>query len=197
VKSSESRPPAPASTAPASPTAQAGREEQALHDLRFKVQKLKAELKERHDERVALRQALRDAHAKIETGPREVPAAPGARHDSSSHQDSEAEHLLPEDPAQVQPVRLPDFPRKFHQTLEEFPRHVARNAVTMIGRLAAGDLDAFNGVLRLKACPETYRQRIGANHRLLFRLTPDRLVVVDLIDRRDLDRAIKRLVATG
>jgi hypothetical protein len=67
----------------------------------------------------------------------------------------------------------------------------------MIGRLAAGELDAFSGVLRLKACPETYRQRIGASHRLLFRLTPDRLIVVDLIDRRDLDRRIKSLVAAG
>jgi hypothetical protein len=166
-------------------------DEQALHHLRFKVQKLKGELKERHEERVALRQALREAHSKIET------AAAGAPHDGNPNQDPETEHLLPEDPAQVQPVRLPEFPRKFQQTLEEFPRHVARNGVAMIGRLAAGDLDAFTGVLRLKACPETYRQRIGLNHRLLFRLTPDRLVVVDLIDRRDLDRRIKSLIATG
>jgi hypothetical protein len=194
VKSRESRPEA---ASPAAKAAQVGPDEQALQDLRFKVQKLKGELKERHEERIALRQALRDAHSKIETAVRELPAAAGVPHDGNTARDPETEHLLPEDPAQVQPVRLPDFPRKFHQTLDELPRHVARNAVATIGRLAAGDLDAFMGVLRLKACPETYRQRIGANHRLLFRLTPDRLVVVDLIDRRDLDRRIKSLIAAG
>jgi hypothetical protein len=32
---------------------------------------------------------------------------------------------------------------------------------------------------------------------LLFRLLPDRLVVVDLINRRDLERRIKALIAGG
>ena len=185
------------SAGPAALGAKAGEDEQALHDLRFKVQKLKGELKERHEERIALRQALREAHSRIEPAASGWPAATGASRDGHPGTDPETEHLLPEDPAQVQPVRLPEFPRKFQQTLESFPRHVARNALAMIGGLAGGDLDAFTGVLRLKACPETYRQRIGINHRLLFRFTADRLVVIDLIDRRDLDRRIKSLIAAG
>jgi hypothetical protein len=37
------------------------------------------------------------------------------------------------------------------------------------------------------------RQRIGINYRLLFRLWPGRLEVIDLINRKDLDRRLKTL----
>ena len=64
----------------------------------------------------------------------------------------------------------------------------------MLGRLAAGEASAFVGAIRLKACPSIMRQRIGIDHRLLFRLLPDRVQVVDLIPRQDLERRIKTLV---
>ena len=41
--------------------------------------------------------------------------------------------------------------------------------------------------------PGVHRQRIGADYRLLFRLHPDRLEVIELIHRRDLERRIKAL----
>jgi hypothetical protein len=204
VKRREARPPAdfthatPAGTAPVA-------DETALKELRFKVQKLKGELKERHEERLALREELREARAKVEADPGDLSGQFGGsdaaqgQHDRGAEADTDAEdaHVLPEKTAEVQPVRLPEFPRKFQETLQGLPRHVARNAVATIGRLAAGELAAFAGVVRLKACPDVYRQRIGANHRLLFRLTPERLMVVDLINRRDLDRRIKSLTAAG
>ena len=49
------------------------------------------------------------------------------------------------------------------------------------------------GVVRLKDCPETLRARVGIDHRLLFRLQPDCVQVVDLINRRDLEKRIKAL----
>jgi hypothetical protein len=67
----------------------------------------------------------------------------------------------------------------------------------MIGRLAGGDPAAFVGVVQLRDCPVVLRQRIGSEHRLLFRLLPDRVQVVDFINRRDLDRKIKALRAAG
>ena len=51
--------------------------------------------------------------------------------------------------------------------------------------------------LRVVKSPGFYSQRIGADHRLLFRLTPDRLVIVDLINRRDLERRIKSLASAS
>jgi hypothetical protein len=64
----------------------------------------------------------------------------------------------------------------------------------MIGRLAAGEPAAFVGALRLKVMPNVMRQRIGSDYRLLFRLHSDRLQVIDLINRKDLDRRLKTLV---
>lgn len=46
----------------------------------------------------------------------------------------------------------------------------------------------------LKACPSITRQWIGIDHRLLFRLLPDRVQVVDSIPRQDLARRIRTLV---
>ena len=48
--------------------------------------------------------------------------------------------------------------------------------------------------IRRKACPAILRRRVGIDFRLLFRLLPDRLQVVDLIPRQDLERKIKTLV---
>ena len=63
----------------------------------------------------------------------------------------------------------------------------------MLGRLAAGEPAAYVGVVRLKEAAETLRQRIGIDHRLLFRLHPDHVEVVDLLNRRDLARRINAL----
>jgi mRNA-degrading endonuclease RelE of RelBE toxin-antitoxin system len=90
-------------------------------------------------------------------------------------------------------VRLPEFSKGFLQTLSAFPRHVARAAVIMIGRLAAGEPAAYVGALRLKAAANVMRQRIGSDYRLLFRVWPERVEVIDLINRKDLDRRIKTL----
>jgi len=76
----------------------------------------------------------------------------------------------------------------------ESPPATARACLVTAGRLAAGEASAFVGVKRLKALPDVYRQRIGEDYRLLFRLLPGRLDIVDLIHRRDLERRIKAMV---
>jgi hypothetical protein len=40
---------------------------------------------------------------------------------------------------------------------------------------------------------DVMRQRIGSDYRLLFRLHPDHLQVIDLINRKDLLRRLKTL----
>jgi hypothetical protein len=189
VHSRESRP-KPETVVSAAQKASDASDERVLQELRFKVQKLKGELKDRHEERVALRQELREARAKIESSAESSSAV-------AEEVDTEEEHVLPAEAAAVQPIRIPEYPKKFRDELERVPRHVARNALATIGRLAGGELAAFSGVVRLKACADVYRQRIGIDHRLLFRLTSDRLIVVDLINRRDLLRRIKSLMAGG
>jgi len=175
-----------AATAAAQPALEAA----ALKELRRKVEELKSELSERHGERNRLRRELQKAHDNLESLRQTAPAAPAEEAEATRRED---ELLLPQSAPEVHPVRLAEHPRHFLQTLEGLPRPVARAAVIMIGRLAAGEPAAFVGALRLKATPNVMRQRIGINYRLLFRLWPGRLEVIDLINRKDLDRRIKTL----
>ena len=164
-------------------------EDPALMELRTKVGELKSALNERHHERNDLRRELQKAHTDLETLRQNAAAAP----DVAEEPDREEELLLPQDAVEVHPVRLIEFPKSFQHTLAGLPRHVARAAVIMTGRLAAGDPAAFVGALRLKVVANVMRQRIGSDYRLLFRLHADHLQVIDLINRKDLDRRLKTL----
>ena len=180
----------PIAPAPAVP-APAPVDEQVLKEMRHKVDELKSALKERHHERNELRRELQKAQASLEEiHNKTAPVAP----DENGGHDAEDSLLLSPDAPETQPIRLIEFCKHFSQTLAPFPRHVARAAMIMIGRLAAGDPAAFVGALRLKATPNVMRQRIGSDYRLLFRLWPERLEVIDLINRKDLERRIKTLV---
>ncbi len=88
---------------------------------------------------------------------------------------------------------MPVFPNKFHDLLSTFPQHVSRAAMLLVGRLSVGDPAAFRGVKRLQRRNDVYRQRVGASHRLLFRLDPAHLEVVTFIHRADLERTIRGL----
>ncbi len=180
-------------TAPV-PAQSSSTDEAERSEMRIKLAELKVNLQERTAERTALRHDLEKTQKELETL-RQTQSAPA--HTSDATTEDEAAHYLPEQPAGNQPLRLVEFPHKFRETLEDFPRQAARAALAMIGRLAGGEPAAFVGVVPLKACPGIFRQRIGSEHRLLFRLLPDRVQIVDLINRRDLDRKIKSLQAAG
>ena len=164
-------------------------EEASLKAMRQKLAELKTALNERHLERNELRRELQKAQTDLETFRQNSPANAAEQAEA----DREEESLLPQDAVDIHPVRLIDFPKGFHATLAAFPRHVARAAMVMIGRLAAGEPAAFVGALRLKQVTNVMRQRIGSDYRLFFRLHPDQLQVIDLINRKDLDRWVKTL----
>lgn len=64
--------------------------------------------------------------------------------------------------------------------------------MTLVGRLAAGKVGAFQGARLLKRNRTLVRQRVARRYRLLFRLEPGRLVLVDIIRRRDFERWLER-----
>jgi hypothetical protein len=164
-------------------------EEIRLKAMRQKLAELKTALNDRHHERNHLRRELQKAHTDLETLRQNSAASPAEKAEA----DREEELLLPQDAVEVHPVRLIEFPKGFQAALAAFPRHVARAAMIMTGRLAAGEPAAFVGALRLKQVTDVMRQRIGSDYRLLFRLHSDRLQVIDLINRKDLDRRLKTL----
>ena len=165
-------------------------DEPALKELRRKVDGLKSALKERHHERNDLRRDLHQVLTRLETLQQNAAAVVPAEAEAPDRED---ESLLPQDAVEVHPVRLIEFPKGFQAALAAFPRHVARAAMIMIGRLAAGEPAAFVGALRLKQVPNVMRQRIGSDYRLFFRLHADHLQVIDLINRKDFDRRLKTL----
>ena len=181
----ESAPPPP----PSAPQARTAQNEQIIRDLRSKVKQLESDLKVRHNERNELERRLERMQARADTLAGHEQAV-GSR---SPEADTEEELMLPEEAESQHPLRLIEFPRNFHERLKEFPRHVARGALVILGRLAAGQAAAFGGAKRLKSAPTVVRQRVGIDFRLLFRLLPDRIQVIDLIPRQDLERKIKTI----
>jgi hypothetical protein len=177
-----------------SATAAAGSSEndEVVRTLRQKVRNLQADLKEKHEETNALQQQLEEEQAKVdalrESAQRATPAAA-----AESEPDHEDDLLMPQGTEETHPLRLIEFPGDFQRRLKDFPHHVARAAMIMLGRLAGGDSAAFSGAKRLKSRPNVVRQRIGIDFRLLFRLLPDRIQVIDLIPRQDFERRIKSL----
>src|SRR5204862_5249522 len=121
-------------------------------------------------------------------------AQPG-RSENAPDADAEREDelLLAQEAEANHPLRLIEFPRNFLERLHQFPHHVARGAMVVLGRLAGGDPAAFSGAKRLKSAPDVMRQRVGIDFRLLFSLLSDRIQVIDLIPRQDLERRIKTL----
>ena len=162
-----------------------------LAELRHRAATLKEELKQRHNERNHLRRDLQSALGELEAM-RQKAAEP--RDSAGDEAERTEEHFfLEEESLGLQPVRILEFPKKFLASIEPLPPTTVRNAMALLGRLAAGDETAFTGIKRLKANREIHRQRMGSDHRLLFRLHSDRLEVVALINRRDLERKIKSL----
>ena len=176
--------PAAASVAPEDP--------EVSKQLRRKIQQIEHELNQRNVERTSLRKQLQQKQVDFD--------ALRSRAESTSKEaamDSEARAedalLLPQESGVHQPLRLIEFPRNFEQRLDALPRNIGRAALAALGRLAGGEPAAFVGAVRLKACPSVTRQRIGIDHRLLFRLLPGRIEVIDLIPRGDLERKVKTL----
>ena len=178
-------PQVPAAPAPAPPP------DADLTALRQRIEQLKGALKERHEERNALRRELTAALTAAEAARAAAPAPPDA---GEAPPDAEETALLAEETTSLHPPRLPAFPDRFERHLAGLPDNVVRAALAAIGRLGAGEPAAFVGMRRLRASHELCRVRIGADHRLLFRLHPHRLEIVELINRRDFERRLKTLV---
>lgn len=179
-------------TAPAVSPAPAATPEPAAAELRKRIDELKSELKERHTERNALRRELKEVLQ--ETAElRELKARESPDAIPTNEPDREEQALMAEETTVLQPLRVPVFPGRFSQTLESFPENVARSVMALIGRLAAGEPAAFVGMRRLRVRREICRVRFARDYRLLFKLQPEKLEILDLINRRDFEKWLKTL----
>ncbi len=166
----------------------------ALKELRRKAEKYEQEIRERNTERSSLRRQLRKKELELDAMRSREETKPGQT-EADSQEAPEDELLLPDEAESTkihQPLRVIDFPNNFEQRLKAVPQSVARGALNILARMAGGEDGAFSGAVRLRACPSVRRHRI-TGYRLLFRLLPDRIQVLDLIPRGELERKIKVL----
>lgn len=166
-------------------------EREVTRALRQKVETQQGIISEYAQERAQMREAQAAAYSELQELRKQQPATANAT-EATDQQDDEA-LLLPAMMESNHPLRLLEYPKKFHETLTALPRHVSRAAQVLLGRLSAGEPSAFVGIVALRARPDTLRLRVGSDHRLIFRLHSATLEVVDLINRRDLDRCVKGL----
>lgn len=160
-----------------------------VDSLRERVSRLRTELSQRHTERNQLRRQLERTLTRVDTLEAErkkVDETP----DVETDDDPEAE---PTDAPVALSFRVPVFSRRFRDSAEAAPDAVRRRAVVVASRIAAGDENAFRGTRRLRADRDLYRQRVGREHRLIFRMGPEELEAVDLVARKDLERTIREI----
>jgi hypothetical protein len=153
------------------------------------VSTLKSELSQRHAERNQLRRQLERTRRRVdvleaERASVERPAA----EDDAAGEDAGAE---PDDAKVALSFRIPVFSGRFRSSAEALPDPVRRRAVILASRIAAGDEAALRGTRRLRLDRQLYRQRVGREHRLVFRMHAQELEAVDLVPRKDLERAIR------
>ena len=174
--------------------AQPPKDDADLYALRIKVNALKISLKEHNQERSELRKELHKVHTDLDHLRADTTAKQPA---PAPREPQEAGYELPPEVLGAQPVRLITFPARFQSTLDGLPIQIARQAMQTLGRIASGEQAAFTQVVRLKALPGISRVRLGIDFRMLFRLLPQAVEIVDIIPRQDLERRIKTLVAAG
>lgn len=165
---------------------------QEMSDMRAKVDRLQGLLQERGEERLTLRREVEKLHEKVETL---RAGQTSGRADEALGETEEAG-----EPVQVsgqQPVRLIEFPKKFGDALARFPIAVGRGVMQHLGQIASGEATAFMGLTKMHDCHNVLRLRVAGDYRLLLALWPDRVQVIDVVNRRDLQARLKTLRAQG
>jgi hypothetical protein len=155
-----------------------------LERIRKKVEEFKTRIREGNAERRDLRRRLSRIGSRIDDV---VKAAPDRDDDAD---DLEYE---PEDGRGRQTPRVPVFSREFRDGLKSVADHVARDALSTAGALAATEPGAWSSVKNIRSRADLLSCRIG-RHRILFRMAgSDEIEFCRLIHRRDLDGTLQRM----
>ena len=161
-----------------------------LREMRTKLETLKALLSERGEERVSSRRAVEKLQAELA----ELRAAQEATGAVAESDEPPSEALEVQG---YQPLRTIELPKKVYETLAGFPAQVGRAVMTLLGRLGAGEPAAFMVLKKILECEEVKEARVAGDYRLLLRFTSEEVEVLDVVNRRDLQRQAKSLRRKG
>ena len=87
---------------------------------------------------------------------------------------------------------VPVLTREFYDSIERWDRRMQRAAFDKIHRLANDWRHGSLRALALEGVPGYYRIRVATDVRLIYRRDGNRLEVLSLIDREDLDRYVRQ-----
>lgn len=163
------------------PGAQPGEPDESKR-LRVRIQELKSLVSAGVAERSALRREMLDLAG---TAARDAVPPTGEPVDDGE------EGGTGDEEGPVQPL-VPRFSKAAADGLREVPGPAGREAVRLAGLLAAGEPAAWAGVKRLAFPRDLLSVRLGIHHRMLLRRTAEELEVVEVVPRKELDRAIAR-----
>ncbi|MFT5190243.1 MAG: hypothetical protein ACI9R3_005114 [Verrucomicrobiales bacterium] len=151
------------------------------------IKRLKTNLKAEHEQHQRIKRQLENAQEELSTAQRAE-----RTEEVSVQEDPEMDHLEPVSERARARVCLPEFSASFSDALEKVPDSLAAQAVSMAGRLAAGDKHAWNGCRHLKQSQGLMRQRLGRSHRLFFRCHEKTIEFIDLIHRQDFETWLRK-----
>lgn len=156
--------------------------------LRTKIESLKGEISEGAVQRGALRREMAETANAFRTQDRKPPPIESAEVPDGID-DAEGE------PAANAPrkIAVPHYTAAASRSLGELPRRVAADALQATAALAAGDAHAWSGVKHMRRAHDILSIRIGRSYRMLFRISEERLDVLDVIHRRGLDALLQRV----
>jgi len=164
---------------PAAAAHDATHTQETLLRLREKVETLKAEITRQQEQRKSLRHQLAEERK---------------RKDTSTVGPSTA--LEKDKPPSVEPtgrIIIPEYSGSFLKSCESLPPAIVGKALIATSRFAAHDKSIWRHTKSIERMKDSYRIRIGINHRLMLRWIPsDKLEVMDLITRQDLEAWIKK-----
>ncbi len=160
--------------------------EEERRRLRTKIEGLKGEVAEGAAQRAQLRHELaRSADERSRNARAAAPPEP----DEPLTDDAEGDAVE----SRPRRILIPHYATAASRSLAAVPARVAADALQEAARLAGGDAHAWGGAKHMRRAHDVLSVRIGRAWRLLFRLSDDRLEVLDLIHRRDLDNTIARM----
>jgi hypothetical protein len=162
--------------------------EEERQRLRSKIGELKGEISSGVAQRAELRRELAETADAL----RRENRASGAEEDADE-QDGVDEAEGESAATRPRKILVPHYSPAASRSLSDFPMRVATDALRMTALLAAGDAHAWSGVKHMHGAHDVLSIRIGRPYRVLFRIADDRLDILDVILRRDLDAALLRL----
>jgi len=157
-----------------------------LAKLKEKNEKLEAVIEEGKEERRQLRdelEALREAQAA-------TPAEPRADDAPAEAEDPAEGEAMPA--LATRPTLLPVFSDVAARRLAEADRTLARTSLRVVLGLASGDPSVWGQAKRLQA-RDVMSARAGIHFRVLFRVNDERLDVLTIINRKELDATLRKL----